>query len=352
MARGRRRYALALFAATGWAEHIKQVRAFGEGRGVQLRDDGLYRGKRLLTCGTEEQLYRHLGLAYVPPELREGKGEVELAAADRLPSLVTMEDLRGLLDCHTDFSDGGNTLEEMAKATKRRGYGYFGVADHSRSASYAGGLSLERVEEQHGLADRLNRRFGSAFRILKGIESDILQDGALDYPDDVLGTFDFVVASVHSRFRMDRKAQTKRMLRAVANPFTTVLGHMTGRMLLRRPGYEIDVERVLRACAEHRVAVEINANPHRLDLDWRWHDRALDLGCMFSINPDAHSIAELDLTRWGVLCEEGRPSTRAGAQLPRCGKLAEMAGWTRRWRQCLEKQAPAATRLGHRHGLP
>ena len=298
---GRRRYALALFAATGSAEHIKQVRAFGEGRGVQLRDDGLYRGKRLLTCGTEEQLYRHLGLAYVPPELREGKGEVELAAADRLPSLVTMEDLRGLLHCHTDFSDGGNTLEEMAKATKRRGYGYFGVADHSRSASYAGGLSLERVEEQHGLADRLNRRFGSAFRILKGIESDILQDGALDYPDDVLGTFDFVVASVHSRFRMDRKAQTKRMLRAVANPFTTVLGHMTGRMLLRRPGYEIDVERVLRACAEHRVAVEINANPHRLDLDWRWHDRALDLGCMFSINPDAHSIAELDLTRWGVL---------------------------------------------------
>ena len=179
---GRRRYALALFAATGSAEHIKQVRAFGEGRGVQLRDDGLYRGKRLLTCGTQEQLYRHLGLAYVPPELREGKGEVELAAADRLPSLVTMEDLRGLLHCHTDFSDGGNTLEEMAKATKRRGYGYFGVADHSRSASYAGGLSLERVEEQHGTADRLNRRFGSAFRILKGIESDILQDGALDYP--------------------------------------------------------------------------------------------------------------------------------------------------------------------------
>jgi DNA polymerase (family 10) len=175
------------------------------------------------------------------------------------------------------------------------------VADHSRSASYAGGLSVDRIEEQHRLADRLNRRYRGGFKILKGIESDILQDGALDYPAEVLDTFDFVVASVHSRFRTDRKTQTERIVRAVANPFTTILGHMTGRMLLRRPGYELDVQRVLQACADHGVAVEINANPHRLDLDWRWHRMAVDLGCMLSINPDAHSIDELDLTRWGVL---------------------------------------------------
>jgi DNA polymerase (family 10) len=175
------------------------------------------------------------------------------------------------------------------------------MADHSRSASYAGGLSIERVREQHALADRLNQRYRGGFRILKGIESDILLDGALDYPDEVLGTFDFVVASIHGRFRLDPRAQTERVLRAVSNPHTTMIGHMTGRMLLRRPGYELDVDRVLQACADHGVVVEINANPHRLDLDWRWHRRALELGCMLSINPDAHSIDELDLTRWGVL---------------------------------------------------
>jgi DNA polymerase (family 10) len=148
---------------------------------------------------------------------------------------------------------------------------------------------------------RLNRRWRGKFRVLKGIESDILADGSLDYPDAVLSRFDFVVASIHSRFRLDAATQTERMLRAVSHKRTTILGHMTGRMLLRREGYEIDIDRVLRACAEHGVAVEINANPHRLDLDWRWHRRAMELGCMLSINPDAHSIAELDLMRWGLM---------------------------------------------------
>jgi DNA polymerase (family 10) len=189
----------------------------------------------------------------------------------------------------------------MAEATKKRGYTYFGVADHSQSAAYAGGLTVEEIEAQHALADELNARYGGRFRIFKGIEADILADGSLDYPDNVLARFDFVVASVHSRFRLDRKTQTERLMRAVANPYTTILGHMTGRMLLRRPGYEVDVEAVLRACAENGVAVEINANPHRLDVDWRWHQRALELGCMMSVNPDAHSIAELGLMRWGLL---------------------------------------------------
>ena len=188
----------------------------------------------------------------------------------------------------------------MAEATRERGYSYFGVADHSRSAHYAGGLSLEEVAAQHAEIDQLNRRYGKRFRIFKGIESDILADGSLDYPNEVLAQFDFVVASVHGRFKLDRKDQTERIVRAVSNPHTTILGHMTGRLLLRRPGYEVDIERILSACGEHGVAVEINANPWRLDLDWRWHQRALELGCLMSINPDAHSTDEIDLTHWGV----------------------------------------------------
>jgi DNA polymerase (family 10) len=188
----------------------------------------------------------------------------------------------------------------MAEATRSRGYEYFGVADHSKSAHYAGGLSVAQITAQHKAVDRLNKTFGSAFHIFKGIESDILGDGSLDYPDDVLARFEFVVASVHSRFRLDPKEQTRRIVNAVANPYTTILGHMTGRQLLRRPGYELDIEAVLKACARHGVAVEVNANPWRLDLDWRWHRRALELGCMLSINPDAHSTDEIGLTHWGV----------------------------------------------------
>jgi DNA polymerase (family 10) len=161
-------------------------------------------------------------------------------------------------------------------------------------------LFVEEIEDQHAEIDFLNKRYDGAFRIFKGIESDILADGSLDYPDKVLARFDFVVASVHSRLRMDREEQTQRMLRAVSNPYTTILGHMMGRQLLRRPGANMDIEKVLATCAKHRVAVEINAHPWRLDLDWRWHRRALELGCIFSINPDTHSIDELDLTHWGV----------------------------------------------------
>jgi DNA polymerase (family 10) len=211
-----------------------------------------------------------------------------------------MTDLRGVLHLHTVFSDGVNTLEDMAEAARERGYAYLGVADHSQSAHYAGGLTLEEIETQHEIANALNRRYRGRFRILKGIESDVLADGSLDYPSEVLARFDFVVASVHSRFKMNRDEQTKRIIAAVSNPYTTILGHLTGRQLLRRPGYELDIEAVLKACAQHDVAVEINGNPYRLELDWRWHRKALELGCMLSINPDAHSISELDLVKWGV----------------------------------------------------
>jgi DNA polymerase (family X) len=239
-------------------------------------------------------------LPFIEPELREGTDEIALALKHALPKLVSDQDLRGILHAHTDLSDGADTLEVMADATLSRGYQYFGVADHSKSAHYAGGLSVEEIRAQHAQIDALNERYGKSFRILKGIESDILADGSLDYSEEVLARFDFVVASVHGRFKLDRKTQTQRIIRAVENPFTTILGHMTGRQLLRRPGYEVDIEAILVACAEHGVAVEINANPWRLDLDWRWHRRALELGCMMSINPDAHSTDEIDLTHWGV----------------------------------------------------
>ena len=295
----RKHFGAALLFATGSAAHVEQLQALAAEKGMRLETDGLHKSRTLI-AGDEADIYRALGLPFIDPELREGRGEVELALKGKLPKLVTDMDLRGILHCHTDASDGTETLEMMAKATRERGFEYFGVADHSKSAHYAGGLSVDEIAQQHREADRLNKRFGKDFRILKGIESDILADGSLDYGDDVLEHFDFVVASIHGRFKLDRKAQTQRLLRAIADPHITIIGHMTGRQLQRRPGYEIDVEKVLRACAKHDVAVEINAHPWRLDLDWRWHQAALDFGCMMSINPDAHSIPELDHMHWGV----------------------------------------------------
>lgn len=265
----RKHFGAALLHATGSTAHLEQLRALAGKKKMRLEQDGLHTGRSVI-ASTEEDVYRALGLPFIEPEVREGRGEIERALKGKLPRLVTGQDLRGIVHCH------------------------------SKSAHYAGGLSLEQIKEQQQEADRLNKKSGKDFRILKGIESDILADGALDYPDDVLESFDFVVASIHGRFKLDRKAQTERLLRAIANPYTTIIGHMTGRQLQRRPGYEIDVEKVLRSCAKHDVAVEINAHPWRLDLDWRWHQAALEYGCMMSVNPDAHSIAELDHMHWGV----------------------------------------------------
>ena len=295
----KRRLGVTLMLATGSQEHIAQLRELAAKKNMTLDETGLHSGRKAV-ARKEEEIYAALGLQFIEPELREGLGEIELAKKSKIPRLVTDQDIRGILHAHTDRSDGVNTLEVMAETTRRHGYNYFGVADHSQSAHYAGGLSVDEIIEQHAEIVGLNNHYGDRFRILKGIESDILSDGSLDYPDEVLARFDFVVASVHSRSKLGRKEQTDRILRAIANPRTTILGHMTGRQLLRRPGYDVDVERILRACAKHGVAVEINANPWRLDLDWRWHQRALDLGCMMSINPDAHSTSEIDLTHWGV----------------------------------------------------
>lgn len=325
-----------LLNATGSAQHIEKLKAFASEKGFDLKDDGLYRGKKLIASATEEDIYGALGLQFIEPELREDRDEIERAAEHDLKVLVRDQDLRGILHCHTTMSDGTETLAAMAEATRKRGLEYFGVADHSQSAHYAGGLSLEEISEQHREADRLNKSYGGKFRILKGIEADILADGSLDYRDDILVDFDFVVASVHSRFKMPKNEQTERILKAVKNPYTTILGHMTGRQLQRRPGYEIDVDKILKACGKYGVAVEINAHPWRLDLDWRWHQKALDYGCIFSINPDAHSIRELDHMHWGVEMARkgGVPPDRVLNAMP----LQKMLEYLTKRRRALKSQ--------------
>jgi DNA polymerase (family 10) len=242
----RKHFGATLLHATGSAEHLDGLRALAKQNGMRLEVDGLHKGRSLVGAN-EEGIYRALGLPFIEPELREGRGEIERALEGKLPKLVTDRDLHGILHCHTVASDGTETLAKMAKATRERGFQYFGVSEHSKSAHYAGGLSIERIEEQHREVDRLNKAFGNEFRILKGIESNILADGSLDYPDEVLESFDLVVAGIHGRFKLDKKSQTDRLLRAISNPHTTIIGHMTGRQLLRRPGYDIDVEKVLRA---------------------------------------------------------------------------------------------------------
>src|SRR6195952_1296124 len=217
-----KRYGITQLLATGSGGHLDELRKLAQNKGLEITEDGLRRGKKIVAAESEAEIYKALGLQFIEPELREGRGEVALAAADKLPKLVADTDIRGILHAHTDRSDGVNTLEQMAEATRKRGYEYFGVADHSKSAHYAGGLSVDEIAEQQAEADRLNKKYGGKFRIFKGIESDILPDGSLDYPDDVLRRFDFIVASVHGQFRKDKKEQTERILRAVANPFVTI----------------------------------------------------------------------------------------------------------------------------------
>ena len=251
----------------------------------------------------EKALYQAAGVAFVPPALREGHGEVQAAAGDDLPELLTTEALDGCLHNHSTYSDGAHTLREMAVAARDRGYSYFGICDHSQSLRIADGLSPEEVRDQRDAVGRLNDELADGetpFRIFHGIESDILRDGSLDYEQQILEAFDFVVGSVHTGFSMTEEEATERLVRAVGNPHTRILGHPTGRLLLGREGYPIDHERVIEACAEHNVALELNANPHRLDLDWRWVRHATDQGVLISINPDAHATSELDYVKWGV----------------------------------------------------
>jgi DNA polymerase (family 10) len=248
---------------------------------------------------SEEAFFQQNNLQFIPREMREGMGEVELAKAGTLPTLLENSDLKGILHNHSTYSDGKHTLRQMAEHCKALGYEYLGISDHSRTASYAGGLEIEKVAKQQAEIDALNQEL-APFRIFKGIESDILPDGSLDYPAEVLGSFDFIVSSVHSVLNMDLKRATDRLLTAIHNPYTTILGHPTGRLLLRREGYPIDHKAIIDACAEKQVVIEINANPWRLDLDWRWVRYAMEQGAMLSINPDAHEMEGYADMQYGV----------------------------------------------------
>ena len=247
----------------------------------------------------EDEVFAAVGLPLIPPELRESPAILERAAANNLPELVSEGDIKGVLHVHTTYSDGLNTLREMAEEARIAGYEYIGITDHSKSAFYANGLQPERVLAQMEEIDAINREM-APFRIFKGIESDILNDGSLDYDEEVLQQFDFIIASVHSNLRMDEEKATARILKAISNPYTTILGHPTGRLLLARPGYQLDHHRVIDACAAHGVSIELNANPHRLDLDWRHLAYAMEKGVKIAINPDAHSRSGIHDVKYGV----------------------------------------------------
>lgn len=248
---------------------------------------------------SEQAIFYDKGESYIPPEMREAYWISNAIPKQRLKELVSTNDLNGCLHNHSQFSDGANTIKEMAEACQSLGYSYFGIADHSKAAFYANGLSEERLAKQSEVIDQLNEQFQD-FKIFKGIEADILSDGDLDFNYDVLKKLDYVVASIHTPLRMDQEKATKRLIRAVENPFTTILGHMTGRLLLRRAGYPVDHERVIEACAANNVVIEINANPRRLDIDWHWMDFALAKGVMLSINPDAHNKNGITDMEYGV----------------------------------------------------
>ncbi|WP_317899648.1 PHP domain-containing protein [Aurantibacillus circumpalustris] len=247
----------------------------------------------------DEEVYTALNLQYIEPELREGLNEVKLAEQQAIPKLIEVEDLKGILHNHSTYSDGVHTLKEMADYCKGLGYHYFGICDHSKTAVYAGGLPIEKVIEQQKEIDKLNAGY-TDFKILKGIESDILNDGSLDYPEEILKTFDFVVASVHSNLKMTEEKATERLIEAIENPYTSILGHPTGRLLLARKGYPINHKKVIDACAVNKVSIELNAHPYRLDIDWRWIPYCLEKGVMISINPDAHHKEGLKDMYYGV----------------------------------------------------
>jgi DNA polymerase (family X) len=304
-------FAIALWRATGSSDHLDAVSARLAERGFALASDRLLDERHgVVPIADEATLYEHAGLAFVPPELREGRGEIEMAATGRVPVLLEPADIRGVLHCHSTWSDGKATIAQMADAARERGWSYIGITDHSQAAFYASGLSRDRVLAQHDEIDALNAS-RSDVRVLKGVEADILADGTLDYGDDLLDRFDFVVASVHSRFTMDRATMTARVLRALDDPRLTILGHPTGRLLLSREPYAIDVDAVLEKAAEVGAAVELNADPHRLDLDWRHIPRARSLGVPIEIGPDAHSPRGLDHMTTGIgIARKGGLSSR------------------------------------------
>ncbi len=304
-------YPAALMYFTGSKEHNVYVRGRARERGMALNEYGLFKltdsgetdFESPITVHSEEAIYRALDLNFIPPELREDNGNLSRFESWEAADLPDLSDIKGILHAHSTWSDGSNSIAEMAQACIDRGYQYLGLTDHSRTAAYAGGLSVDRVYDQWREIDRLNDAYakqGIEFQIIKGIESDILTDGSLDYPDDVLAGFDFVIASVHSSLDLPEEKMTDRFLRAINNRYTHLIGHPTGRLLLKREGSKLDMSQIIEAAAAANTAIEINANPWRLDLDWRWGKKASSVSLLTAICPDAHSTKGLDDAKYGI----------------------------------------------------
>ncbi len=296
----RESFTLELWRATGSHEHVDAVAAHARSRGMSLGERGLdnERGERV-GISSEEELYQSLGLQFITPELREGLGEVAAAARGALPLLITRDDIAGVLHCHSDYSDGAVPIAEMVAAARERGFQFLGISDHSQAAFYAGGLKPDDVRRQQDEIDELNATLGG-FRVLKGIECDILADGQLDYDASLRDSFDYVIGSIHSRFSMERDVMTARILAAMDDPTLTILAHPTGRLLLHREPYAVDLDAVIDKAVASGVVLELNCDPSRLDLDWRWCKIAKDRGARIEIGPDAHSPRGLDHTFFGV----------------------------------------------------
>jgi len=279
-------YAVMYF--TGSKEHNVRLRSIAKAKGLKLNEYGLFEGENIIKCSSEEAIYEVLGLEFIPPELREDMGEIEAAMEKKIPQLIKLSDIKGIFHIHSDFSDGIDTIEKLSIKAKEMGMSYIGISDHSKSAYYARGLKNDDILRQWEIIDTLNKNTHD-FYIFKGIESDILPDGSLDYNEEILKGFDFVIASIHSSFNMKKDEMEKRIIKAIENPYTTMLGHPTGRLLLSRDGYSVDIKMIIDACATHHVIIELNANPYRLDLDWRYLKYAREKGVLISVNPDAHS---------------------------------------------------------------
>ncbi|MGC8595667.1 MAG: DNA polymerase/3'-5' exonuclease PolX [Candidatus Kryptoniota bacterium] len=292
-------YPLALLHSTGSKEFYASLREYASSRGFMLNAREFKEGKEKLKVDSEEEVFGRLGLQFIPPELREDGDAVLAASKGEIPELITLQDIVGLFHVHTTWSDGANSLEEMVEAAKKLGMKYIGLSDHSKAAFYANGLNEDRLSEQAKVVARLNAT-EKEFHIFHGSEVDILPDGKLDFSDSVLKKLDFVIGSVHSRLSMPKEDATRRIVSALKNPYLTILGHMTGRLLLGRSGYELNIEEVIRTAVKNKKVIEINANPHRLDMDWRHLKKAKSSGIKFIIGPDAHSINGLDDFKYGV----------------------------------------------------
>jgi DNA polymerase (family 10) len=292
-------FGAALLYFTGSKAHNIELRKIALAKRWKINEYGLYRGARRLAGRTEEEIYKRIGLDWIPPELRENRGEIEAARAHTLPDLVTLDDIRGDLHVHTNYTDGDSTIDEIAEAAARRGYDYIAITDHSQSLSIAGGLKPKELEQQIRQIDEYNRSHRK-LRLLKGAEVDILKDGTIDFPDEVLRKLDLRVCSVHTGFKLPIEQQTQRVIRAMKNPYFDIFAHPTGRILGGRKGYDIDMEKIMRAAREYGCALELNANADRLDLNDRHCRMARDLGVPVVISTDTHSPSNLDFMRWGI----------------------------------------------------